>query len=380
MAKEVEAMHRDEVVSISYPRRRLARGLLRGLGRVLVPLLTRTQTTGLGHFPAHGPLLVVGNHIAAMEVVLMVVYAPWQMELLGPGDIAPPPLMNAIARLHGFIPVNRGNLDRRALNEALDVLRQGGILGIFTEGGIWDPGAMEAKRGVAWLSHHAGAPILPIGFAGLEGALARAFKLQRPPLTMNVGTLLPPVIVPPGIPRKAALQQAAQDIMAAVERLIPPDAHETRPDIVDERFELTVLVHNGTGRAVDIPADYAIVHAEALCKILYRPAILRIFAKDLHLPVAPLQHLDVAPAPSELAMALDAILGYLSADNPGFFTYRFGPFEGHAMELGLRELGALAHWAAGEELALTIHPVRRYRLAGEDTEHVETSPGSAHVW
>ena len=123
--------------SMSYPRRRLRRSALRWIGRGLLPLLTRTQISGREHFPAHGPLIVVGNHIAAMEVVLMVVYAPWQMELLGPGDVPPPPLMDAIARTHSYIAINRGNLDRRALTQALDVLRQDGILGMFPEGGIW---------------------------------------------------------------------------------------------------------------------------------------------------------------------------------------------------------------------------------------------------
>ena len=51
---------------------------------MLVAGLTRPKTTRLDHFPEHGPLIVVGNHIAAMEAVLMVVTAPWQMEMLGP--------------------------------------------------------------------------------------------------------------------------------------------------------------------------------------------------------------------------------------------------------------------------------------------------------
>jgi len=63
---------------------------------------------------------------------------------------------------------------------------------LFPEGGIWYPGAKEAKRGVAWLSHRADAPILPIGFGGLEGALDAIFKLKRPELVMNDGTLIPP--------------------------------------------------------------------------------------------------------------------------------------------------------------------------------------------
>ena len=74
----------DPTTTIECPQRRLPRSTMRGVGRMLVAALTRTKTTGLDHFPQHGPLTVVGNHIAALEVVLMVICAPWQMEMIGP--------------------------------------------------------------------------------------------------------------------------------------------------------------------------------------------------------------------------------------------------------------------------------------------------------
>ena len=371
---------RERPPSLRYPRRRVARGLLRAVGRVIVPLLTRTSTSGLAHFPERGPLIVVGNHVAAMEVVLIVVYAPWQMELLGPGDIAPPPALNAISEFHGFIPINRGNMDRRALTQALDVLRQGGVLGMFPEGGIWDPGAMAAKRGVAWLSSRAPAPILPIGFGGLEGALDAALKLKRPELVMNVGELIPPVVPNPDVPRKHALRQAAMAIMEAVEDLIPATDGPLQPEIRDERFSLGVEVWDAQGEALTPPPTVEIKHADALCKFFYRPAILRIFVKDLHLPAEPLQQLEARPSPETLLSALDPILTYLENENPGFFTYRFGPREGVAMEAALRDLRALVAWVAAQGGTIAVRPTRRFRLAGSDEEIVEASPGESLVW
>jgi 1-acyl-sn-glycerol-3-phosphate acyltransferase len=370
----------DPTTTIAYPRRRLARGMMRGLGRGLVPALTRTKITGLNRFPDSGPLIVVGNHIATMEVVLMVVYAPWQIEMLGPGDITPPPAMDAIARFHGYIPINRGNPDRQALTQALDVLRQGGILGMFPEGGIWDPGAMEAKRGVAWLSQRAHAPILPIGFGGLEGAMNAVFALKRPELVMNVGMLIPPVQTTPGPSRKHGLRAAAREIMEAVEALIPQQYRIQAPDILGERFELRIGAMSGANLGVGIPDEIKITHRDALCKFFYRPAIVRIFIKDLHLPASPLQRLDLAPSPTKLIDALDPILQYVAQDNPGFFTYRFGPIEGRAMEMGLRELRILVQWAADNALTLRLQPIRRYHLAGRSDEITEHTPAEAHTW
>ncbi len=366
--------------TIQTPRRRFVRSILRGLGRILVPLLTRTKISGSERFPDRGPLIVVGNHIGTMEAVLMVVYAPWQMEMLGAGDIAPPPWMDAITQLYGFIPVNRGNFDRPALRKAMSVLEQGGILGIFPEGGVWDPGAMEAKRGVAWLSYHTGSPILPIGFGGVEGALDATFKLKRPRLVMNVGTLMPPVTIPHGQARREALQVAANDVLNAIDALIPQAYRDRRPEIAEEHFRLELTVHNAEGQEIALPSELEITHSDALCMLFYRPWILRIFKKDLGFPVDALQQLPEHPPAAALASAVGEILRYVERDNPGFFTYRFGSKMGVAMEAGLRQLRALARWAADEGHRLTVHPMRRYRIVGEDEAFVEAWPGPPHVW
>jgi 1-acyl-sn-glycerol-3-phosphate acyltransferase len=366
--------------TMKYPRRRLVRSLIRGTGRALLPLLTRTTVRGRHNFPARGPLLVVGNHMATMEVVLMLVHAAWQIEMLGASDIAPPPWMHALTRLYGFIPVNRGNFDRQAMTQALGVLNQGGILGIFPEGGVWDPGAMEAKRGVAWLSYHGYAPVLPIGFGGVEGAMNQIFKLKRPRLTMNVGEVMPPVTLPAGTPRRQGLQQAANRILQDVQALIPESYRARRPEIIEEHFTLHLTVQDAEGREVPLTPERTIAHADALCKLFHRPWILHIFVKDLGFPAQALQQLSEDPAPEAFIEALDPVLHYVKQANPGFFPYRFGPEWGYGMERALEELRDLVGWAATNRYHLRIRPTRRYRIRGQHEEIVETEPGPEHIW
>lgn len=362
-----------------YPRRRVSRAFLRWVGKGLLSLLTRTEVQGIGHFPTQGPLIVVGNHIAAMEVVLMVVYAPWQMELLGPGDIPPPPFMHAIARMHGYIPINRGNMDRVALNQALGILKQGGILGMFPEGGIWDTGEKPAKRGVAWLSYRSNSPILPIGFGGLEGALHDALRLKHPKLSMHIGEVIPPVIIPSGKNRKDVLRKAANYVMDSVNALIPQEYKAHTSHLTYESFNLHIEVTGQGGVTQVIPPEHRIPHRDALCKMWYRPAILRIFQKDLHLDVSALQHIEEHPKPNSIVQAIRRIQQYLKY-NPAFFTYRFGIDEGTAMTSGLNELKSLAQWAHTHNYTLILQPTRRYRIEGRTEEVVENSPGEAHTW
>lgn len=369
----------ESLYPIPYPRRRIQRGIARLAGRAVVPLLTRTEIRGLERFPPKGPLLVVGNHIAAMEVVLMVIYAPRQLELLGPGDLPPHGAIGAIARFHGYTGVNRGQADRNALISMLGVLRQGGIVGLFPEGGIWDTGPRQAKRGVAWLSQQAQAPVLPIGFGGVKGALDEIFRLKRPRLSMNVGELIPPVQCPRGNGRKACLQAAATEILDAIMALVPEDERPDQVEALHERFEFEVAVQDGQGGEVAVPEHLALAHSTAVCKFLYRPALLNIFYKDVHLPVEALKDLDEVRDPGAIAGALSAVLGYLD-ENPFFFTYRFGREEGGAMEAGIRELHDLMTWAVEVGASVHLQATRRYYLPGGESEIVETDPGETYVW
>ena len=77
----------------------------------------------------------------------MVLVMDRQVEFLGTGDIPPPPAMDALTRLYGNVPVFRGTMDREAVEQALSVLQQGGVLGAFPEGGNWRTGHTRPQKG-----------------------------------------------------------------------------------------------------------------------------------------------------------------------------------------------------------------------------------------
>jgi len=366
--------------TIAYPRRIIARSTTRILGRLLLPIAFRIKISGQEHFPKRGPLIVVGNHAAAMEAVLMAVYTPWQVEMLGAADIPHERVTQVAIKIFGFIPVNRGHVDRPALARALDVLKQKGIVVIFPEGGIWQTGERRAQTGVAWLSYRAGAPVLPIGFGGTMGALGAALKLQRPELTMNVGEPMPAARLPQGKARKVYLAEYAGQVLDAVSALLPADDPARRVTIADERFELQVATLGPDGAPANYPAGLAIRHATALAKLLHQPAILKIFTQNLRLPTRPLEELDDRPDAAVIADATRSILDYLRDENPYLLTYRFGPQEAEAMQAGLEELLAVAQWTSEAGFALAITPIRRFYSLDQGKEVVQIKQGSFEQW
>lgn len=366
---------------IKYPRRVIIRQSLRILARVLMPLLADVRITGREKFPVKGPLLVVGNHTAAMEVVMMTVYAPWTIEFMGSIDIPHEKLMVGIIKAYGFIPIFRGNATPSSMKAGVEVLRQNGILGIFPEGGIWESSIRRAQSGVAWLSYHAQAPILPIGFGSMQGAIKKMFAFERPILKMNVGQVISPIQAqPPHKSRKQHFQDEANRIMDAVWELIP-EGDRREQTIQDEQFELHVQVEDQHGKPASVPPELEMQHGQALSKFTHRKTLIYNFIQNMNMPeVAALTRLVDQPGIDEIINATNVILKHLAHENPYYFTYRYGQREGRAMEAGIRELYNLALWAKEKGLSLKVMPIRRFKEIATGREIVLDRPEEFAKW
>lgn len=343
--------------SLTYPRNIAFRRAANTVARGFLRLLTEIIITGREHLPERGPVILVGNHSDLIEVVLMAVYAPWPVEILGVGDIPLDPGLAWFIERYGYIPINRGNIDRAGLNQALSVLQQGGAVGIFPDGGIWEVGARQARTGVAWLSHAARAPVIPIGFGGIHGALGRVRRFEHPRLEMNIGPAIPPVHYERPGERKAALEAAANHIMDEVRALIPERdrwRYEPIAEVFD--FDLTAVHPDGAERALYdalTPDERA-----ALGKFFYRPVLLNTFARNLRLPVDGLQQFETQDDPARIGAAAAAIVDYIRNTNPQFFNYRFGYEAGAALLAGLEKLAAVAGEAERRGERLKLKPLR----------------------
>lgn len=364
--------------SIRYPRNVFVRRLIISIGRFLMWLLTRTTIRGREHMPRDGAFILVGNHVAALEVPLMLLYAPRQLEIIEPGDFPVDPSQQWISGLWGGgVPVRQGGIDTRGLNMALDVLAQGGILGLFPEGGIWEASLKDAHGGAAWLSLRAGVPIVPVGFGGTTGAIRAGFRLQRPRITMNIGAPIYPPADSSGRARKTDLKTMTEQVMTAIEALVPAEEKQRWQQITDETFDFQITLRAREGSRVPVPTALELTYPAEVGKFFHRPVLLRTLERNLRLPVVPLRHLDSEFDPTRLAEALAVTLEYLTTTNPGFLPYRFGQETAAAMLAGLRQIHTLALWAAEHDCALLLTPIRRYRYVYSSTLRVETVPGAA---
>jgi 1-acyl-sn-glycerol-3-phosphate acyltransferase len=332
------------------------------------------------NYPKTGGLIVVGNHTGAMETVLMTSFAPRTIEYMGSVDLPHEKFMAVFMEAYKYIPVFRGNVSRDAMKAGVSVLKQGGVIGIFPEGGIWEPAIRNAHSGVAFLSYHAQAPILPIGFSATHGALGKVFALKRPHLKMNIGKLIPPVELKPGIPKKIQYQEAAQKIMDAVWGLMPDEDKTPHEIIEQELFEFHVAVINSEHEQVDIPANLNLKNGDSLSKILYRTTLINNFKVNLNFNIEPLKNLNRNPLPKEIVASTSQILEYIDNENPYYFTYRYGIQEGTNMRNSIQEFHDLAQWAAENNHTLEAIAIRKYKLPGSSEEIVQNHPEEMRKW
>jgi hypothetical protein len=213
----------------------------------------------------------------------------------------------------------------------------------------------------------------------MKGALQALFTFKRPHLVMNIGPMLPAVNAKvEGMSRKAALEDGANQVMAAVSALIPTDEKTEWVEVLDERFDFRLAVHHtdADGSIID-EREWTVSDPEALGRFFHRPVILDVMARNMRLPVRPLQRLGVEHDPTRLADAL-AVVNRFFAENPHFLGYRFGYDEAEAMTSGVQELYDLTRQAAVEGYKVTFKPIRTYRKPGSEQEVIEVIPGMMH--
>ena len=116
------------------------------------------------------------NHIAFVDPFVVLHLLPCNIVPMAKIEVYNYPLVGVFPRMWGVISVRREEIDRRAIQGALDVLHAGEIILVAPE----PPAALSyskaKKQGVAYLASCSGAPIVPVAIEGTEGFPTLPFK------------------------------------------------------------------------------------------------------------------------------------------------------------------------------------------------------------
>lgn len=150
-------------LTVSNPAGTIEAGIVWRLFKIYVRVVHRLKVEGLEHVPHSmhpGPLVVVANHTAGVDPILIQAVVRFEVRWMMATDMQAPEL-DWVWEIGKVIGV-RGEGDAGAAREAIRHVKSGGVLGIFPEGRLERP-ARQLRPfvpGVGLVVKRTGAPVL----------------------------------------------------------------------------------------------------------------------------------------------------------------------------------------------------------------------------
>lgn len=162
--------------------------LLRFVAWMASRFVYRFQVQGDEQIPTEGAAVLVCNHVSFVDAVLLMAASPRPIRFLMDHRIFKVPVLGWLFRLAKAIPIAPQKEDpaayEAAFREAVQVLCEGDLLGIFPEGGITRDGQLQPfKGGVMKIIEQARAqgmdvPVIPMALTNLWGSYFSRIELS----------------------------------------------------------------------------------------------------------------------------------------------------------------------------------------------------------
>jgi 1-acyl-sn-glycerol-3-phosphate acyltransferase len=160
----------------------LSYSFLTGLARLLTRLLlgSKFHLGGTSSVPRSGPLLIVSNHVGAVDPALIGGWAPRAVWFMAKAELFQGAWAWLMRGYHAF-PVVRHSPDRTALRRAFELLKQGSAVVLFPEGHRSENARLlRAEPGAGFIARKSGAPLVAIAITGTQHVLGRRQRFPRP--------------------------------------------------------------------------------------------------------------------------------------------------------------------------------------------------------
>jgi len=222
--------------------RRALRWAITHIGWRVFARLDQARIAGLEHLPASGPAILMINHIAFIDPILVLGNLPRNIVPLAKMEVYRIPVWGVFPWLWGVIPVRRAELDRRALERALAVLRAGEVILIAPE--AHRHSALErGLEGVAYLGYKSGAPVVPVAVEGTPGypTLVGPWNATKPGAHFRLGRPFRFKPVYGRLPRER-LRQMTDEAMYALAAMLPEHRRGYYSDLSKATIETIELL------------------------------------------------------------------------------------------------------------------------------------------
>lgn len=138
----------------------------------------RLEVTGAENVPAAGPAVLAMNHDSLLDIPLLAIAAPRRVWFMAKAELFSGGFSSWFFHVLGGFPVRRGGFDLTAIRAGLEVVRRGGLLGMYPEG-TRGPALGPFLPGAAWVALATGVPLIPAAISGTAEAMPRGSPIPR---------------------------------------------------------------------------------------------------------------------------------------------------------------------------------------------------------
>jgi len=144
------------------------------LSKAIAKTFFNYRVIGAENMIEEGPCIIAANHCSNLDPPLVGIACKRAIHYLGKKSLLDWPLLGPIFPQLNVIPVDQKNADRSALMGAIRVVKNGGAVLIFPEGGRSLDGNLQAAQpGIGMIAAKTGAPVVPVFIDGSLQALPK---------------------------------------------------------------------------------------------------------------------------------------------------------------------------------------------------------------
>jgi 1-acyl-sn-glycerol-3-phosphate acyltransferase len=185
-------------------------------------LTFKLEVRGTGNLPVTGCAVLASNHRSVVDGVLLALVGARRgrsIRFLVAAEIFEHRIPGWTLRTFDQIPIRRGSQDAGALDEAIEALQGGSVVGIFPEGRVNDELSMlRGRTGVARIALAAGAPVVPLGLWGTQTRWPRSGLRWGLPLRPRVAVEIGAPVEPHGdVTSPDDVRAFTEDVVRAIE-------------------------------------------------------------------------------------------------------------------------------------------------------------------
>lgn len=197
------------------------RGLIDNIAWRFLARIDHRRIAGLDNLPATGPAILMINHIAFIDPIVVLGNLPRNIVPMAKAEVNRIPVWGIFPQLWQVIPVRREEMDRKAVERALEVLRAGEVILIAPEAHR-HPALKQAKEGIAYIAHKSGAPIIPVALEHTNGypTLLGPWNAKQPGAYFRLGRPFRFKPVAGRMPRER-LRQMTDEAMYQLAAMLP---------------------------------------------------------------------------------------------------------------------------------------------------------------